>query len=408
MRFEFFLGLRYLRSKRKNFFISIITVISVAGVMVGVMALIVVLAVMTGFDLELREKILGNKAHLEITERGGLSDYDRLAASLEQRDNVVAAAPFVMGYCLLQNRRGASYPAIILGIEPDSYGRVTEFSKHVTSGGLESNGIVLGSSTAHSVRAFEGDEITVVTSRAFKHVLGQSYASKKLRVTGRFHSGYYDFDSRVAFLPMDLAQRLFGYKGSVTGLNVKLDDPFLAHDMAKELRDEFGSGYSVRTWIQQDQTFFNALRQEKLVMFIILAFIVLVAAFNIVSTLIMVVMEKTRDIGILRTVGASTRTIMAVFVFEGFIIGLIGTILGLVGGVIFANQLNNIADAVANITGFELFPSEMYIFDQIPVNIQPRDVLWTAGVAVVLSFLAAVYPAWQAARVDPVESLRYE
>jgi lipoprotein-releasing system permease protein len=409
MRFELFLGLRYFRGKRKNLFVSVITFISVAGVSVGVMALVVVLAVMTGFDEELRAKTLGNSSHMTIERAGGLADYETLIRRVESDESVVAAAPYIDGMALLQSQRGTT-GATVLGIDPERQARVTDLEKSLRGVEIEPGGIVLGSVLAQSIGIYQpGDTVTVVTSRTYETFLGSVFARKQMKVSGIFHSEYYKFDSLIAMMSLADAQKLFGHNDTVTGLQLKVVDPFNeggVKDIKRRLADALGPMYRLTTWIEMDQAFFNALKTEKTVMFIILMFIVLVAAFNIVSTLIMVVMEKTRDIGILRTVGTPSTSIMMVFMIEGLVTGLIGTVTGLIGGVLVSRTLNSITDAVASVTGFELFPAEMYAFDRIPVKIVPTDLVWVVAVSIILSFAATIYPAWQAAHVDPVESLR--
>lgn len=409
MRFELFLGLRYFRGKRKNRFVSVITFISVAGVMVGVMALVVVLAVMTGFDEELRSKILGNRSHMTIEHAGGLDDYENVLERVESREDVVAGAPYVNGMALLQSERGTT-GSMVMGIDPVRQREVTDLDKILRGGKIESGGIVLGSILAQNIGIYQpGETVTVVTSRTYETFLGSVFARKQMKVTGIFHSEYYEFDSQMAMVTLADAQKLFGHRDTVTGLQLSVVDPFNERGVKgikSRLNADLGYAYRVTTWIEMNQSFFNALKTEKTIMFIILMFIVMVAAFNIVSTLIMVVMEKTHDIGILRTVGTPSRSIMMVFMIEGLVTGLIGTISGLLGGVLIAHTLNGIAGIVERLTGFEVFPAEMYLFDKIPVRIVPMDLVWIVAVSIMLSFVATVYPAWQAAHVDPVESLR--
>ena len=409
MRFELFLGFRYFRGKRKNFFVSVITFISVAGVMVGVMALVVVLAVMTGFDEELRGKILGNHSHLTVERTGGIRDYAALLSQLESDPDVVAAAPLVKGTALLRTDRGRTTGAAVLGVEPELQRRVTDLDGSLKSGSFELGGIVLGSVLAQSIGVFDtGGSITVYTDRQFDTFLLTVQANKRMKVTGIFHSGYYEFDSQVAMMTLVDGQRLFGTRGDVSAVQVRLTNPLDAHEVKMRLTESLGYGYRMTTWIEMNRPLLSALKTEKVVMFVILMFIVLVAAFNIVSTLIMVVMEKTRDIGILQTVGTPSRSIMMVFMIEGLVTGLVGTLSGLAGGVLFARYLNGIAGVIEWFTGWTLFPADMYLFDQIPVKIVPADLVWIVAGAILLSFAATIYPAWQASRLNPVESLRHE
>jgi len=408
MRFELFLGLRYLKSKRRSFFISFITVISVVGVMVGVTALITVLAVMTGFDEELRERVLGNKSHLTVQRVGGaLTEYEKVLEEIEKDPEVEAAAPFVQAQALLRSPSGESTGAIILGIDPERQSQVTEFSRNL-HGKMEGHGIVLGSGVRYALNAAFGDKVTVVTARKFSLFFADHPAMKPFVVTGEYHSGMYEYDVSSVFLLLEDAQKLAGLKDAVTGIQVKLRDPFKAWDVRGRIEDRLGTAYRGVTWIEQDSTFWSALKQEKAVMFVILTLVIVVAAFNIASTLIMVVMEKRRDIGLLRSVGTPTRRIMGVFIFEGLTVGLVGTLLGLVGGIALSNSLNRIENFIADKTGVDIFSAQIYIFDRIPVTIQVSDVVLVTVSAVLISFLATLYPAWQAARLNPVECLRYE
>jgi lipoprotein-releasing system permease protein len=408
MRFELFLGLRYLKSKRKNFFISFITAISVVGVMVGVTALITVLAVMTGFDQELREKILGNKSHLTVQSRdGALEEYEKVMAEIEKDPEVEAAAPFVQTQAILLSPSGENTGAVILGIDPQRQSEVTDFTENLR-GEMDEHGIVLGSGVKYALDVRFGDRVTVVTGRKFSLFFRDHPAMKPFAVTGEYHSGMYEYDVSSVFLLLEDAQKLAGLKNAVSGIQVKLRDPFNAWEVGGRIEDRLGRQYRAVTWIEQDRTFWSALKQEKAVMFVILTLVIVVAAFNIASTLIMVVMEKRRDIGLLRSIGTPTRRIMGVFIFEGLTVGLVGTVLGLVGGIALSNSLNRIENFIADKTGLDIFSEQIYIFDKIPVTIQATDVVLVTLSAVLISFLATLYPAWQAARLNPVECLRYE
>jgi lipoprotein-releasing system permease protein len=409
MRFELFLGLRYLKSKRRNFFISFITVISVAGVMVGVTALITVLAVMTGFDEELREKVLGNRSHLTVQRiSGSLEDYERIADQIEEHPEVVAAAPFINTQALLISKGGERTGAVIMGIDPERQSRVTEFDQNLRSGEIRGRGVVLGSGVRNVLQVGTGSTVRLTTGRVYSHLMGYSADMKPFDVTGIYHSGMYEYDSSSVFLLLEDAQKLTGLKNAVSAIQVRLTDPFRAQEVGQKIINSLGREYWGETWIEQNRTFWYALKQEKIVMFVILTLVVVVAAFNIVSTLIMVVMEKRRDIGVLRSVGTPTRSIMGVFIFEGLTVGVVGTLLGLAGGITLAKSLNNIKEVIAEKTGVDVFSPDIYIFDKIPVSIQTGDVVLVTVSAVLICFLATVYPAWQAARLNPAECLRYE
>jgi lipoprotein-releasing system permease protein len=377
--------------------------------MVGVTALITVLAVMTGFDQELRAKILGNRCHLTVQKMSGpMENYEQVVAEIDKDPEVVATAPFVTAQTLLQSGSGDMTGAIIWGIDPDRQSNVTEFSKNLKTGTLREHGVVLGSVVAQMLQTYVDDTVNLVTARRFSFFFGDRPAEKRFVVTGIYSSGMYDYDSSSVFLLLKDAQKLAGLKGSVSGIQVRLLDPFKADEVGHRVINELGSSYWGQTWIDQNRPFWYALKQEKIVMFVILTLVIVVAAFNIVSTLIMVVMEKRRDIGVLRSVGTPTRSIMGIFMFEGLTVGVVGTVLGLIGGITLARSLNSIIGVIEEWTGWRIFSPEVYIFEKIPVSIQPSDVILITVSAILISFSAAIYPAWQASRLDPIECLRYE
>lgn len=422
MRFETFVALRYLRGKRKNRFISLISMISVAGVSVGVITLIVVMSVMTGFDNALRDTIIGNRAHFTVMDGRGYTmvDYESVIEDIEgQCPEILASGPFIQVQALLENKSGrksgtVTTGAYIIGVDPERESHVTQLAENLTledgrrygAGRLPGNAeIVLGYGLADHLGVRIGDWIGVFTKTegVKPSPFGPRPAQEKfLEVCGISHAKMSEFDTVYAWVDLETAQMLTGRQG-VDGIHCKIENPFMADAMAERLR-----GYRVVTWYENQMAFFEALRQEKLAMFIILVFIVLVAAFNITSTLIMMVMEKQRDIGILRTIGTSGSSILKLFMAEGLIIGLSGTVIGVVCGTILAYNLNPVAEFVATLFGVDLFNSQIYYFDQIPVDVVPRDVFWITVSAVVLSFFSTLYPAWSASRLDPVEALRYE
>ncbi len=418
MRFELYVAARYLRGKRKNRFVNLITIISVAGVCVGVMALIVVMSVMTGFNIALRETIIGNRAHLTVYLPGGapITDYEEIIRDIEALcPEIVASGPIVQIEALL--RRGdETTGALIHGVDPERERHVTDLAVNLTREGGRTFGrgelpgekeIVLGYRLAQRVNASVGTEISVITAKSTVRALvgRQMGAPLWLRVSGISQAKMSDIDMLYAFVDLDTARMLTGRDG-VDAVHVKLTDPFLADRVKQAIQDHLP--YRARTWYQDQEAFFEALKQEKLVMFIILAFIILVAAFNITSTLIMIVMEKRRDIGILRTLGASGPSILLLFILQGLMIGLSGTVVGAVLGTLFALNLNPIAEFLAPFLGIDLFNSTIYYFDHIPVAVMPRDIMWITTSAVVLTFMSTLYPAWSAVRVDPVDALRYE
>lgn len=417
MRFETFVAARYLRSKRKNRFVSLITIISVAGVSVGVIALIVVMSVMTGFDNALRATIVGNRAQLTVYDRAGeIDDYEKVIADIQQAaPQIVACGPIIQVEALIKNGERTT-GGLILGVDTQREQKVTDLAENLTTNGGRSFGrgelpkekeIVLGYRMADRIGARIGSEIGIVTSKSVvRPLLGKQLGSQIwLRVSGISHAKMSDFDELYAFVDLNTARMLTGEKG-VNAVHAKLTNAFLASTVAQQIEER--TPYRAKTWYEDQQAFFDALRQEKLAMFIILAFIILVAAFNITSTLIMIVMEKRRDIGILRTLGASSGSILVLFVLQGLMIGLSGTLLGVIGGTILAYNINPIAAFLAGLFGVDLFNTTIYYFEGIPVDVVPFDVMCVTLSAILLTLLSTLYPAWSAARVNPVDALRYE
>jgi lipoprotein-releasing system permease protein len=422
MRFEAYVAMRYLRSKRKSRFISLITLISVAGVSVGVIALIVVMSVMTGFDNALRDTVIGNRAHLVVTEYGGraMQDPDKVGALVRDVDpQVQACAPFIQVESLLISRSGlrpgTATGGYILGIDPKQEGDVTMLADNLTQADGRTYGhgklpegkqITLGYLLAERLGVDVNDMVEVMTYREKVSLLGARRGqSLWLEVSGISQAKMSEFDSGTAFVDLPTAQLLTGREG-VDGVHCRLIDPMKADFVGARIFEELG--YRTVSWKQSQAVFFAALKQEKFAMFIILLFIVIVAAFNITSTLIMLVMEKRRDVGILRTLGMSTPAVLRLFILEGLYIGLSGTVLGVIGGTLLAYNLNPVAEFVAGLFHIDLFNSQIYYFDRIPVDVVPRDVLAITLASIVLTFVSTLYPAWSAARVSPVEALRYE
>ena len=421
MRFESYVAFRYLRGKRKNRFVSLITLISVAGVSVGVIALIVVMAVMTGFDIALRDTIIGNRSHLIIKEyrEAPITAYEEVIKQAEALcPEIVAAGPVTEVEAILRVKTGSRHGisgAFVMGIDPEREKDVTQLAENLTKKGgrqfgkgeLPGDGeIVLGYKLAMKLGAYLGSEIQVFTPKQTVTPLGLKQGRGVwLTVSGISQAKMFDFDMYYSFVNLNTAATLTGRKG-VDAVQCKLTDPFLADVVGDRIEE--GLAMRTITWYESQAAFFGALKQEKFAMFVILVFIVLVAAFNITSTLIMVVMEKRRDIGILRTLGASGPSVLLIFMIEGLFIGLCGTVLGVALGTLLAYNLNPVAQFAAGLVGIDLFNSQFYYFDRIPVAVVPFDVFWITVSAVLLTFVSTLYPAWSASRVDPIEALRYE
>jgi lipoprotein-releasing system permease protein len=419
MRYEWFIGLRYLKAKRKQTFVSIITAISIAGVMVGVMALIIVLAVMNGFEKTLKEKILGTYAHIVLLKAGqeGMDNDEEVTAKVKEAKGVVAAAPFILNQVMLSSESNVS-GAVLKGIDPDREVKVTELGRYMKAGRLQDlkkteegglPGIVVGSELARHLGVSVNDKIQVVSPLGTMTPMGMMPKMKRFRVSGIFNSGMYEYDNTLAYISLGSAQRFFGLgENQVTGIEIKVADVYQVKEVGKEIRRKMGFSYWTKDWMEMNRNLFAALRLEKIAMFIILVLIVLVAAFNIISTLIMVVIEKHRDIAILKSMGAPSMGILKIFIVEGVVIGLVGTVLGTVLGLVAAFNLEKITSFVENLFGFKILSSDVYYIDKLPSQVNPLDVGLIVLTALLISFLATLYPSWRASKLDPAEALRYE
>jgi len=416
MAYEWFVSLRYLRAKRKQTFISIISFISIAGVTLGVAALIVVLAVMTGFHDGVRQQILGNVPHVLIQRQGGgLSDYQQIIKQVRTSPHVTSVAPFVAKEAMLLSRRNVA-AVNVKGIEPGHKILKQKFlsidHKPVSELLFERNGklpgIVIGLDTATSLGVAIGDSVNVIPPMFTITPFGMIPKMKPFRIVGIFRQGGGFLDTFYAYIDMAQAQSFFDSEGQVSGIEVEVDGFDQARPVAAQLRGEYHFPYVIRSWEDMFGSFLSALKLEKLGLFIVLGIIVLVAAFNIATTLIMVVMEKSKDIAILRSMGATSRSIMKIFLFEGLVIGVLGTGLGAALGVVLAKNADPIIKWLERTLGVKIFDQSVYGMDHFPSVVNSGDVITVVGVALTICLLATIYPAWQAARMDPAEALRYE
>ncbi len=420
MPFELLIGLRYLKAKRKSTFISIITFISIAGVALGVMALIVVLAVMTGFEEDLKEKILGTNAHVVVVKNGSpMEDYPQVMERLKAFKGVIAATPFIYNQVMLSSGKNVS-GVVLRGIDAKTDRLVTKLSRSVTEGtidkldpamgeGRESiPGLLVGKELAKHLHLKVGDRLNVISPLGNITPLGMMPRMKPFRLVGIFNTGMFEYDSTLAYISLTQAQSFFDLGDTVTGIQLKVEDVYHTGELARKINRSLGADFYARDWMQMNRNILFALKTEKIVMFVILTLIVLVAAFGIASTLFMVVMEKTRDIAILKSMGATGGSIMKIFVLEGLIIGLIGTALGVVSGLFIAFNLETIISVIQKVTGQNFFSKDIYYLDRFPSQIVVSDVVLISVTAVLISFIATLYPAWQASRMLPAEALRYE
>jgi lipoprotein-releasing system permease protein len=418
MKYEWFIGLRYLKAKRKQTFISIITVISIAGVTVGVMALIVVLAVMSGFEKNLKEKFLGTQAHIHLLKatQEGMDHYEEVIKEVKGVKGVVSASPFIVSQVMLSSESNV-FGVVLNGIDPDRVGKVTDLARNMKAGSLQNlkemgeknlPGIILGVELAKRLSVSVNDILQVISPLGTMTPMGMMPKMKRFRVAGIFYSGMYEFDNTLAYISIESAQRFFNMDSRVTGIEIKTDDIYRVKEIGKEIHRRLGFTFWSQDWMEMNRNLFSALKLEKIAMFIILVLIVLVAAFNIISTLIMVVMEKTRDIAILKAMGAPSKGILKIFLIEGLVIGVVGTALGAILGLGIALNLEKVSGFVENLFGFKFLPRDVYYIDKLPSQVNPLDVGLIAITAMLITLLATLYPSWRASKFDPAEALRYE
>ena len=410
MSFEYFIGGRYLRAKQKETFISLITILSVAGVTVGVMALIVVIAVMAGFESDLKQRILGVESHIVVMRHdGSFTGYKKISKQIDKLNGVEASTPFIYSQIMLRSSTGVS-GAVLRGIDPDSAGSVIKILKNSMLQNLKKiqqqensktsvPGIILGKELARNLGVLKGDAVYLISSRGMISPIGYLPAMKRFEVVGLFESGMFEYDGSLSYIDLKDAQKMLNMKDTVTGIEVRVDDIYNARNIAKKIVSELGFPYWARDWMRMNHNLFSALKLEKTVMFIILALIVLVAAFNIASTLIMMVMGKTKDIAILKAMGAMDSSIRKIFIYKGMVIGAVGTSLGVCLGFITCKLLEKYK--------FIQLPGDVYYISTLPVRLEGWDVFMIASAAMVICFLATLYPASQASKLNPIEAIRY-
>ena len=428
MSYEFFISRRYMRAKRKQVFVSIITFISIFGIFLGVAALIIVLAVMNGFEEDLRTKILGIRSHIEVTTSmsGPMKNYTAIREEIDKEPGVVASTPFIYTEAMMRSQNGVT-GVIIRGMDTQSSPKVINLGK-MREGSIEHlnkipadvlkdlpaedknlTGIVIGKEMARNMGLFLHDPITIISpAGGIATPMGMVPRMKKFIVVGIYESGFYEYDSKLAFLSIKSCQEFLEMGDTVSGLDIVVQDIYKADVIARNIQGKLGFPFFSQNWMQMNKNLFSALKLEKRVMFIILSLIVLVAAFNIISALIMIVMEKNKDIAILKSMGATATTIMKIFIYQGLIVGVVGTFFGCIAGLTIALNLQKISLLVEKLFNFKILPGDVYYLSELPSKVNYSDVVVIVIGTLSICFLSTIYPARRASKLDPAEALRYE
>jgi len=410
---ELLIGLRYTRAKRRNHFISFISATSMIGVVLGVWALITVMSIMNGFHKDLRDRILFVVSHITVSDiSGSLTDWQGVSTLVAGNPEIQAQSPFILGQGMIT--KGSEVTgALIRGILPEQERQVSEVLDHIVEGNPDALragdfGIILGDTLARILGVKVGGKVTVVAPKGKVTPAGLLPRLKRFTVVGLFKINMHEYDSGIALIHIDDAARLLGMKNEVSGLRLKLNDVDLAPRVSYQIAQVLSPNYRIRDWTQEHANFFRALEIEKRVVFIVLMLIIAVAAFNIVSTLVMIVTDKQPDVAILRTLGMSPGSVMKVFMVQGTVIGVVGTLLGAGLGVLTALNVRTIIPAIERFFNTELFPVSVYVITDFPAELRWLDVTWVVIISLMLSFLATLYPAWRASRVQPADALRYD